>query len=503
MPVRRIVSFRPKLTPLWTPSLFLEQAEERIFRHILDFLELSHAKESWRLRLSRVGALRRLATQFLILQHLIPHLEAATSIIWSTGITSPIFAPTTLRQLFYLCKPMLQKASEINAEAVLSPASRSKKHARIDAEILTSWLTYAEEPTIDEKTDDCVFFEKNVSGLDVASASPGYVNDCVRRFCATTGILRDHLLVEAEGTSLFSISITDAPTSPDNPCFELLTSMSRQFANPQLVTNRTIASVSKLLQSFLDTPFELPPQLSIAAIEKEGIFASIISRMPSSGVRPKVFLENSKIGRKLDHFDNIVMSSLFPPATSDINAVSRNLRPTRLLFMVCLKGFPGLLARRFVHLLHRFHMLYIVQHLTSQQLDANAARSLSNHPSERRISLTSSSIVDARHTPHAPPVRCFVDCNPSGVLIAKTLSSAGDSESAIGVPVLWCGLLPSQLDQLDISELQRQKMTDRDRSLLEGLRNGTHDWDAPTKGELEKMFSMDCKAELQCLMHEI
>ena len=66
-------------------------------------------------------------------------------------------------------------------------------------------------------------------------------------------------------------------------------------------------------------------------------------------------------------------------------------------------------------------------------------------------------------------------------------------------PMLWLGLLPSQLRMLSAGELQLRPLSTRDESLLETLQEEAKEWHESVMKELEEMRHSGRKAELQCL----
>lgn len=74
-----------------------------------------------------------------------------------------------------------------------------------------------------------------------------------------------------------------------------------------------------------------------------------------------------------------------------------------------------------------------------------------------------------------------------------------ERETNVLFPLLWVGLLPSQLRAMSPHVVHLQPLSTRDESLLVTLKQKAREWHPTVLEELEEMSRSRHKAELQCL----
>jgi hypothetical protein len=478
-------------------------------------------------------ALKRTAIQLLILKLCftaqcgsIPplHLTTLDMLVNKHSIQDMPFV--TLRQAFYNCKPLL---SRVRLSKALDGINNMEN---IDHE-----FGDPEEgsPGLMEGDQTMEGNESTQTGR-LASVSPSYIYKCISNLTSNMNARREHLSLEAEGKALFCIK-TDFRTSSialDSP-IHLIHDVVSHFQHLELVTNHFIKELEEklaILLSCLSSPStQVPPLISIVVIEKEGIFDQVSQRWDARVERkvdswnavsyPSYLAANQsyhsqnvggidyKSGTPIedDYFETLVMNSLFPSPPTETNP-KFHLRRDSLLFMVCLKGFPCHASRKLLRILHQFHTLVMLQSFRTPHPESSAASRFysscsRSHSTPNWRAINNFLDCSNPYALQAPPIRCFVDCNPSGILIMQSLlrnPSHVEQQGTVTTdlfPLLWCGLLPSQLLQFPISTHQCQTLTERDKSLLVTLdRQPLHD---SIRIEIEIFFKHQFKAELQSL----
>jgi len=490
--------------------------------------------------------LKKTATTLLIVKQLLAiqftHFPSTASSTYSNYKFDIVSRPVvTLRQIYYGCKPFLARAPFLSALVehhdlkLHSHQLRSSLQLYNRLEVTKGWEEEAEV--------------ESPQLAQYRSVSPSVIYECVGRMCEKTLIEREHLQLDAEGKALFSIRLRCTSSSQSYDSLSIFSRLvASHFRTPQLITTRMVEEVRTKLSDFLgcSTPNSwLPNAISIVALEKEGVFHQILQRLDAAGdmgTEPQICseslslplsssrdspLETKRTSSRSDRsptnprdaFDSMVMDRLahpHPSSSSPTSSFAVN-SDSQILFLVCLKGFPCHSSRHLLRLLHQFHGLLQVASFNLQS--SSPMRS----SSDSTILGSSESIFEDSHPmfsadrastlPHplhplrVPPIRCFVDCNPSGVLIMISLARStrvvtGQAETACKLfPILWVGLLPSQLRLLCTSALHLQSLSTRDLSLLKTLHQNAKEWHESMSAELIEMSSSGLKAELQCLFN--
>ena len=444
-------------------SLALEPTQTDTFAshpsnpYLVDFSPLKRDKPTSKSRirgkssLNLVTTLRRTASQLLIISAFLPRLSASNRSLDEISLSSSVNISSrqlTLRQLYYTCKPLLQRGRAFHTplSAFHAPALDHTDKSSVDGS--QHALRPSEPPPYEDETLSDV----------TSQVPPDYVYECINRLGDTLQCHREHLFIEAEGHALFCArsigKTTNLPTS--------LQAIIRQFAATKIITRSVIDSFNALAQAYIDERADsVIPQISIFAVEKEGVYEQILRQLERS-IQPRAPKSRSNKA-EVDNFEKYVMSHFRSSSSYFASQKARN--QTKIVFLVCSKGFPDQATKSLLRAIHFFHTMTLLP-TSSSQLSPNGFQT--------------------------PPIRCFADCNPSGVLIALNLSPDGSPL------VEWTGLLPSQLASMPEHRSKWQPLTKRDHSILSNLLLKA----VPGSGiatELSLMQTMNVKAELQIL----
>jgi hypothetical protein len=339
--------------------------------------------------------------------------------------------------------------------------------------------------------------------------------------------------------------------------------MLSQFLAPQPVTS---SFLSMLSQEVLPCLFKYMTQgkglirVNVVAVEKEGFFDHLLPLLSSS--RPKLeqkleqHLQDTSFNDALkltprnhwnEHriFDEMVLRPLHNFSPSQLrnptsgSANQKNAAdaspskaqyspdmshcPAIVQFVVCLKGMPCLHARRLLEILHQFQTL-VQLHLPSSISD-----------------IGDPAISSDNGTNHRPQILCFVDCNPSGMIILETLARSHgvdeirketrppppppdnaeadekkvhlqDPLRTLSQPsrIRWCALTPTQLASMSIAHHHRQPLSPRDQAILSRLASHAHQTpeedthqDQPGISTLQVMLQKEAKLMQQGLCYKV
>lgn len=405
--------------------------------------------------LNLLPTLKRTASQLIIVSAFLPRLSRlnrSPSRSSFTDLSQVSSTPLTLRQLFYTCKPLLQRSC-----AHLAPTSDLVAH--------TSPFTSTLQMDVKESNKShATSHDAEENGhLPTYQASPAYVYDCVKRLASTLRCYRDHLLIGAEGHALFCARVVGATSSLPASLRSLL----QLCAAVRTITPSVIDSFNSMAQAFLEECADgTSLQISIVAIEKEGFFEQILHHLDPHSLSNAMRCENLTKSVTFDDFEKFVMSHF--QSSHGLYASRKQKSQPHLVFLVCSKGFPDQATTSLLRALHFFHTMVLLRTASHSRL------------------------VPGVSPFRAPPIRCFVDCNPSGVLIAVNLSPEGSPA------IEWTGLLPSQLVELSGKQSKCQPLSKRDHAIIANLLLRA----APGSSiatELSLMQAMNVKAELQIL----
>lgn len=398
-----------------------------------------------------LAMLRKTATQLLIITRLVPRLSSATrSLSPNHSQETSKRLPLTLRQLHYVCKPMLQRALDLRHNS-LSEEPLTKKSSSPDNDATISGILGDMKALPPPK-----------------QVSPSYTYDCVNGITSSLHCQREHLFIAAEGHALFCMRVMPSPTNIAKSLPLSLQALLASLSATQIVTTELNKAILSLFQAYLDSEVETDsPQISLVAIEKEGVYDLILQKIELERTASRKISTWNNRKQESDSFDEFVMKQLFPPPSREFSSAPsrKHLRSQRIVFLLCLKGMPDHSTRQLARQLHHFHTLDLLRR--------RAFLPASIHPSFLQ----------------APKIRCFVDCNPSGLLILQCLSQDGKC------PIEWCGLLPSQLALLPQTQNQWQALSIRDQAILEGLLARA----LPGSDIEREIQQMTVKAELQVL----
>lgn len=472
--------------------------------------------------------LKKTATQFLILKHSFEAQHDATSSNQSHSLLSTHYmvddlvrSPITLRQAFYFCKPLFATSGQS-----IGPSTSENNGNTIEKAIPTKFVH-------EEQEVEMILEAKS------ASCSTSYVYNCINSLADTMKIRREHLFLEAEGKSLFSVQ----PYFHGGPCasdttFRQIVNMFKGWTGTSLITSASIRQIQSSLVQLLALVSSSAPhrniKITVAAIEKEGIYDQILQRLraktalptttfslqssSSTASAPLSMLEFGKdASLKVIPADHLFEELIMNPILQKRTGFPRNVRElnisTNVIFLVCLKGFPCRSSRKLLAVLQQFKSLLALSSLSpssfSDPLVHQNTEQKEGH--QAHISLVHQEVIEPKPEnllsySQPSPILAFVDCNPSGILILNSLLSIGSSTAQaphhpeFPFSVRWCALRPSMIAIIPESKIkfQKQPFSDRDVAIISTLENSRHklNW----AGELEAMKALSFKLELQCLL---